>query len=350
MGFGNFYLAAGLSLLCLAAAWRGGALRVAASLPLLALAATAHLLPVCWALGMLGYALLARRVCATGRPWLLAGCCAALAALRLALSILCPTRWDASQLLSVTTADQAWVYGRKYMLISFGLLYLFGLLLPARASDADPESRIMLSGAGLTAFGVAVLPNAVLFPQYRHSLDFIAYRMSLLLGVTYCAVLAGGVISKRARLAFAALAALFFSFLYADSRALNRFEDRVQAAVSQAPPASRLINGVKERSARIDPLTHVIDRVCVGRCYSYANYEPSTWQFLVRAEGPNPVVMHRYADAFAVAEQVYTVRPEDGRLWQLRARRGAPGQVELVPLAPGEAARRSEVSVLPRLW
>ena len=32
----------------------------------------------------------------------------------------------------------------------------------------------------------------------------------------------------------------------------------------------------------------MIDRICVGHCYSYANYEPSTDQFRISRDGTQP--------------------------------------------------------------
>jgi hypothetical protein len=42
----------------------------------------------------------------------------------------------------------------------------------------------------------------------------------------------------------------------------------------------------------------MIDRACVGRCFSYANYEPSTAQFRLRAAPGNSYVAANYRDSW----------------------------------------------------
>ena len=60
----------------------------------------------------------------------------------------------------------------------------------------------------------------------------------------------------------------------------------------------------------------MIDRACLGRCFSYANYEPSTWQFRVRATGPNPYVVWTYEDSWSMQAGLYAVRPADLPMYQ----------------------------------
>ena len=62
MGFFNFYLSLGLCFWAMALLWQPTWKRVAAALPILALAYVAHGLPVIWAAGLVSYVLVARRV------------------------------------------------------------------------------------------------------------------------------------------------------------------------------------------------------------------------------------------------------------------------------------------------
>ena len=48
-----------------------------------------------------------------------------------------------------------------------------------------------------------------------------------------------------------ALAALFFVFLYADEIALNRFEDRMAAAVEQLPSMARVVETLEPEEKRV---------------------------------------------------------------------------------------------------
>ena len=80
------------------------------------------------------------------------------------------------------------------------------------------------------------------------------------------------------------------------------------------------MTGIDDPSLHIDPFTHMIDRACLGVCYSYANYEPSTAQFRVRALGPNPSVAFTYEDSWRLHTGSYIVKPETCRCigWNLR--------------------------------
>jgi hypothetical protein len=116
---------------------------------------------------------------------------------------------------------------------------------------------------------------------------------------------------------------------------LNAFEDRVGEAVAAAPQNSRVISlVVSDYDLRINASAHVIDRACLGRCYSYGNYEPSTRQFRVRAIARNPIVAADYMDSFRLQVGGYVVREEDLPLYAVTI---APdGRMSVLPLASGQ--------------
>lgn len=70
---------------------------------------------------------------------------------------------------------------------------------------------------------------------------------------------------------------------------------------------ARVIVILRVPSRDFSPAEHVVDRACIGRCCSYANYEPSTGQFRVHAEAGNPIVMADYADVYSVEMGIYRV-------------------------------------------
>jgi hypothetical protein len=115
----------------------------------------------------------------------------------------------------------------------------------------------------------------------------------------------------------ALVALLFFGFLYRDEGALNAFEDRIATLVSQLPPGQRVVSAIDDPSLRISALTHMIDRACLGRCYSYANYEPSTAQFRIRVVADNPIVVSTYADSSQLQDGSYVVKERDVPLYQV---------------------------------
>jgi len=169
----------------------------------------------------------------------------------------------------------------------------------------------------LTMGIVLLVPNRVMLPGYKNAFVYIADRMSLAVGVCLCAVLASAPGRRLAAWGIGVGSLLFFGFLYADEGTLNQWEDRMEALVRQLPPYQRVISGVVDPNVRAEPLTHMIDRICVGRCYSYANYEPSTDQFRIRATAPNGVVAPVYMDSMSMQTGGYVVREGDVPLYQV---------------------------------
>ena len=144
-----------------------------------------------------------------------------------------------------------------------------------------------------------------------------------------------------------ALACVFFAFLYADERALNKFEDRMAGAVARLQPGQRVVNLVDSPDVRVNALTHMIDRVCVGRCYSFANYEPSTRQFRVRATADNPFVVRTYSDSWALQTGIYLVKAADLPIYAVDL--DGSGQVVVRDLKAGSLCGSTHWKVLPDL-
>jgi len=319
IGFFNFYLGLGLCFWALALTWNGAPARIAFALPILALAWLAHALPVAWAIALIAFSWLWRRLPSRLRPAALLAAIALLGLASAAIRFSFPTIWTPRQAAFVTGADQLAVFDGKYEALAWALFAVWSFLL-ARAIRSEGVravlSRLELQLFMLCAAGVLLLPGGILLPGYSHALLFITQRMSLSAAVMACAV----VTSPRPRrfaAAFALIAVVFFSFLYRDERILNQFEDRLDEIVEQLPPGQRVIFGQRNSTPRVNGLTHMIDRACIGRCYSYANYEPSTRQFRIRVEAPNPIVVSTHESSLAMQRGGYLVQASDLPLYQL---------------------------------
>jgi hypothetical protein len=228
--------------------------------------------------------------------------------------------WLPQQMVEITGTDQLWVFDAKYLVPFLGLLLVSVLLLARliRASGARSVGSSLPFQIGvLSAAGVFIVPTRLQIPGYNHALVYIAERMSLAVGICLCAVLAAASMRASHRYAIAVVALLFFGFLYRDEGALNAFEDRMTRLVSQLPPGQRVVSAINDPTLRISALTHMIDRACLGRCYSYANYEPSTAQFRIRAVAGNPIVVSTYVDASRFQEGTYVVKERDVPLYQV---------------------------------
>jgi hypothetical protein len=319
MGFFNMYLSLGLCFWAIGAAWDAKPAGLGIAAVLLVVAYVTHGLPVAWAVALGAYTWAARRTPAARLPQLLLAGVAAIVALKFLIENATITRWSSRQALGAMAADQGWVYDDKYIVIAVGLVVLWALLffsLWREKGSAVLFRSVPFHFAALTAVGIAVLPTAVAVPGFQQGLTFIAERMSLALGVCYCAAVA------RTRLFTvpAVLAMLlmlgYFGLLYRDDRVLNGYEDRIAQAVATLH-GQRVVTGFNGDGLRTDPFLHMVDRACLGLCYSYANYEPSTWQFRVRATGPNPIVASNYSDSFRLQTGRYVVKPSDLPLYRL---------------------------------
>jgi hypothetical protein len=338
MGFFNFYLSLGLCFWALALSYKGGARRLGAWL-LLIPATLAHALPAAWALALGLYIAWARKLAPRWRPALAAGALAGILGLRLWLSSTYETLWSFRQLAAATGADQAWVYDRKYFFAFLGLLAVLGLLF-VRLLNHRGRLRTILGIpfqiALLTAAGVFLIPNFIWFPAHTLALQFLDERMSLAMVVLACAVVGAAPARRLERAPIPALAALFFALLYADGRALNRLEDQVTRVVRTVPPGARVVSALCARGSRVDPLRHMVDRACLGWCFSYGNYEPASGQFSLRAFAPNGVVLSERGAGWALEHGRYLVKPKDLPLYQIE--RAGSGAVRVRALAAGQTA------------
>ena len=321
MGLLDFYVSLGLCFWALALAWEWKPRRVAAAAPVLMVAYVAHGLPVAWTVALLAYLWLARRMTPPPkRAMLMAASLAAMIAARAVVTGTMSYIWLPQQMVEITGTDQLWVFDEKYLAPFLGLLLISGLLLVRllRASGV----RSVLSGLPfqvgvLTAAGVCIVPTRLQIPGYNHALVYIAERMSLGVGICVCALLGSARARVFVRYGLVLLAVVFFSFLFRDERALNSFEDRMEDTVARLQPGQRVVTGVDDNGLHTFAVIHMIDRACVGRCFSYGNYEPSTAQFRVRATAPNPYVVFRYGDSIDIQRGLYVVKPGDLPIYQV---------------------------------
>lgn len=351
MGLFNFYISLGLCFAALALAQMGKRRMRAAALPL-ALAYVAHPLPVAWAVGMLVYGRIARSLAPRHRPRLLFGALAALAAAAALLGALFETRREADQFMAMTGVDQVWIYERYYIAISVAILAVWVLCFQ-RVLETRGVARTMLDVRfqllALSAASVVLLPTGVLLPGYHSGLDFVSERMSLAGGVLVCALLASVRLPRPLVGATVVIAPTFFGLSYTDERALNAVESQMELVVAQLPPGQRVVSALADPKSRVNPLAHLLDRICVGRCYSYANYEPSTAQFRVRAEQENPIVVSKFDESLGIQTGGYVVKPRDLPLYDVNLCQPGSPRICVAPLPAGATLHNTGLRVNPTL-
>ena len=173
--------------------------------------------------------------------------------------------------------------------------------------------------------------------------------MSLGVGICVCALLACGAPARRGSAMRCAVAVVFFGLhLSRRTRAQFRSKTACRTRWPNSAPGQRVISAVTIPDLRVNALAHMIDRVCMGRCYSYANYEPSTWQFRVRALGPNPLVTASYQDSWLMQTGGYVVKESDAPLYQVYVNRR--GTMLIRSLEVGKPCGSTLLKALPDLF
>jgi hypothetical protein len=322
MGFFNFYMSLGLCFGAAALLWSYRPRRALVAVPIVAIAWLAHALPVIWTVAMLAYIFVARRVPVRGRLTLATAAAVVVVAARMVVTSAWNTRWFPTQIMDATGLHQVRIYDDKYQAVMLGLFLIWALAafdLASMHGFSTVLRGIPFQLCFLTAVGIVAVPSFIRIPGYQHALAFISDRMGLALAICVCAMVASAPGHLVRYYLSAAVTVLFFGFLYRDERALNRLENRMEAVVSQLPPGLRVLGGVEAPDLHVTALVHMIDRVCIGRCYSYANYEPSTAQFRVRVVGESPLVVSTYDDSWKIEVGTYIVKPRDLPLNQVVA-------------------------------
>jgi hypothetical protein len=314
MGFFNFYLSLGLCLWYLGIFWGSKwQIRVLAA-PLLMVAWIAHPFPVAWAVGTAAYIAIAKHFQPQRRFLLLPLGVAALVVARYILTHRYPYYWSIDQVAFITGANQIALFGLKYVPLFVGLLFIWFELLRSLVKRAGVEhlfATVPFQLWLLNAVAVVLIPEELIFPQFGRPLGYVTERLSLAAALMLCAVLAVAHAARITKVALALLAVSFIGLLYTDHRELNQMEDRLDIVVNGLPQRARVISYLRDHSLRSLCLYHELDRACIGHCFSYANYEPSSKQFRILARHDNGIVLDKRADVDAVADGKYAVRSQD---------------------------------------
>jgi hypothetical protein len=347
-GFFNFYLSTGLSLWLMAILWRPSWKRAAWAVPLAVLAYMGHAMPLLWAAAVLGYVLIARNAAPWLRLALPVAAAAALAGMNWLLKYLYAVRsTNLLPGLGITGADQTWLFGPKYLIVSLGLMAIWSLLLMKRIDQgafwSDPLTQLWI----LHMVAFLLLPDAIRVPQYLYPLSFIPQRISLFISLLICAIIAN-VRAKPMVIASTMLMAVYFAFICVDSRAHNLVEERISGLVAKLPPGQRVVAVLTDPGSPIQNLLHVVDRACIGHCFSYGNYEPASKAFRLRAIGPNPYVAASTAEV-EIEEGTHVVTPQEAPIYAVC--RSGPNLEEfcLRQLAAGDRICAFSLRVSPQL-
>lgn len=323
MGFFNYYIGLGLSFFAIAIFWRGrgGERWIAAALaPVIYLA---HPLVVIWLAGACAYLAATEAVRLRYQILLLAAGASALFGLHAYFRGHYVVEASPYHFYEMNGADQAVLFGARYEWIARALL-TFGIAALAWDVISRWREREHWKSAGivgqlflLALLAVPLLPRGVHFPGTEAAVALLTDRLTSVTAALACCLLATMRLAKWHLAATLAIAAVFFGFLYQDTGVVNRIESEAAQLVRTLPRNSRVMATILPLDDWRITIQHIIDRACLGYCFSYGNYEPGSNMFRVRVNGTNPYVMDDYSKAVRMEEGDYTVRAEDLPAWEV---------------------------------
>ena len=323
LGFFNYYLSLGISFFSLALLWRGAGWERAVALALTPLIWMAHPLGVVWLFGAGGCVLLAEILPRRYQILILAAAIAGIILARYYLAHHFILDQEEVSLAFSNGADQLDLFSDRYYILENVLLYfgVFALTVDVIRRRREPglwaTYSTPLALYFLVELSVLLLPDGIRFPNRPAALALLTARLTLLSAVLICCIW-GTVRPQKWHLAgLTAIAAVFFTLLYRDTGSVNKMEAQVEHLIGTLPPNQRVMATILPPPESRVLIQHILDRACIGRCFSYGNYEPASEVFRVRARPGNLYVLSNFDDIGAMEDGDYTVRAEDLPAYQV---------------------------------
>jgi hypothetical protein len=320
MGFMNCCLSVGLGCFVLALASRGKGVDWLAAAVLLLLDLLAHPIGFLWALGTMGYVALWKKL---GAKWRLlipvaAALCFYFIRWYLARDAKFEADWADQPFYRFNGADQLILFGSRYwalywVTLAWGVGCFASEVFPQRKEKNFWKPLRLVLELYLVAFcATAFLPENFHVSWYAGWIGLLVSRLTTISAVIgLCAM---GVLRPRKwqMAGFMICAAFFFAFLYQDTGNLDRMESQAEQLLTGLPPGTRVVGIIEAtEGSRLEFVHHMVDRACIGRCFSYANYEPSSGQFRILVHEGSPVVTASNDDSEAMQGGTYVVRKKD---------------------------------------
>lgn len=242
-----------------------------------------------------------------------------------------------------TGADQLLLFSARYRIPDIALVVFVILSIGLdlyRRRDEPGHFRyyiIPLCLYIIVEIAVPLLPRGVRFPQYPGTAIALLTERLTLVSVVFGCCLLGAMRPRKWHLAGSmAIAAVFFTFVYHDTGTINRMESQIERLAGTLPPGQRVMGTILPPGDSRIPIQHILDRACIGRCFSYGNYEPGSGMFRVRAVPGNPYVLGSYTLAVSMEEGDYTVQSEDLPLYQVYQCSMSGTDLCITPLEDGQ--------------
>jgi hypothetical protein len=323
IGFFNYYISLGLSFFALAILWRGTLRECAVAIVLIPFIYVAHPLGVIWLIAAAAYVRVACLIPPRVQLLLVAAAAATLYLLRLYIShhFVVGEAFDPLQLFN--GGDQLVLFGGRYKIVEA----LCGIFIAvAIAIDVIARRRernfwhaylIPLELYVIAEFAVFLLPDGVRVPSQPAALALITERLTSISAVLICCVLGVMLPRKWHLIVLAGIALVFFVFLYQDTAMINRMEAQVASLIKTLPPDQRVLATILKPDESRVLLQHIVDRECIGHCFSYGNYEPASTLFRIQPQPGNKYAMTDFEDVASMEAGDYQVQPDDLPAYQI---------------------------------
>jgi len=232
-------------------------------------------------------------------------------------------QWRETPLWQVTGLQQFQVFGSRYVIITTAISFLAIASTVAAAWGATDRARFwkdrrMALELYIVSFvAVALVPENLHFDPTGGWIGEIATRLTLVVAIFGLCWLASLPPQRWYLAAWAVVALVFFVLIYRDTAFLNRMEANAEALTRALPFGTRALATIHLPPDSSIPFVHIADRACVGHCFLFSNYEPSTRQFRIRVRPGSPVVTTSVDDSDDMQSGLYDVQDEDLPLKQI---------------------------------
>ena len=319
MGFMNYYLSLGLACFGLAALWHGERRGILVAVILAPLTLLAHPLGFLWLAAAGAYRLLWPRM-KGWEEWLPPA--AAIGSGLVVRWVLArhpefQSDWPDKPFFQWNGADQFCVFrpATRYVMLAMIVFVVAATLLdllPWRRKNGNGKERRLFSEFYLVAFCLtSLLPENLRPDENAGWIGLLVTRLTLISAIFIFCWLGTLRPRKWHFVAVAACAAVYFTFIYRDTRLANRMEENAEKLTREFPMGTRVIATIFEPSDYRMVTLHVVDRACVGHCFLYSNYEAATKQFRLRVKEGSPVAVSSTDDSEDMQFGSYEVQDED---------------------------------------
>jgi len=205
--------------------------------------------------------------------------------------------WDRGPFYLYNGADQLALYGSRYIWLAvaafcFGLVCVaFDLFAGKGVPGGWKRFALPLEWYAVAFCATALVPENLRPAPDAGWIGLLGSRLTTISAILGLCLMGFLKPRKWQLVGFGVCALVFFAFLYQDTGWLSRLEANGEKLVSNLKAGARVIVTLDAPpGSRIYFIHHAVERACIGHCFSYANYEPSSKEFRVRVREGSPVV------------------------------------------------------------